>query len=482
MVPRCRSSASVPALAARMPAAHRFAAYLLGACVLMAGLALSSRGAYAETTPRPTRGDIQVRKVLSTTAASVPTRLARDPRGGALYLLRLNGNIFRINVSAGTLTLAYGAAAHGLHNGQGFAIGPDGTMYVVGNADVTGMRTQATIAKGIPQPGAGRTWSILARTEPYPKSNTPYDHRANGIAIGPNGAQLFVNSGSRTDHGEVQSAGGLYPGLREVGLTGCILRLPTSGSNILLRNDRAWLKSNGYIYAEGTRNSFDLAFAPNGDLFGTENGPTSDASDELNWLRPGRHYGYPWRLGGGNNPQQFPGYNPANDKMLNPIFNAVRDGFWHNDPNFPPKPAIAMIEPILSRGPHADSFRDPVTGAIRDVSALGRGVRTFTAHRSPLGLVFDRTGALAPELRGDGFVLGWTTGDPAGDSVPGPFNDPGQDLLHLDLAKASGVYTLRATRMVGGFNNPVDAEIVGNVIYVLDYGGTQALWEVTLPQ
>jgi glucose/arabinose dehydrogenase len=449
---------------------------------LLAALGLLPPSAYAETTPLPTRGDIRVRKVLSTTAPSVATRLAKDPRNNVLYLLRRNGNIFRVNVAAGRLALAHGAAAHGLHNGQGFAIGPEGTMYVVGNSDVTGMRTQATIVKGVLQPNGARTWSILAQTEPYPKSNTPYDHRLNGLAVGANGASLFVNSGSRTDHGEVQSAGGLYPGLREVGLTACILRLPTSGSNILLRNDRAWLKSNGYIYAEGTRNSFDLAFAQNGDLFGAENGPTSDASDELNWLRPGRNYGYPWRLGGGNNPQQFANYDPADDQMLNPIFDAVRDGFWHNDPDFPPRPPIPMIEPIPNLGPDADSFRDPATGVIKDASALGQRVHTFTAHRSPLGLVFDRASALAPEFRGDGFVLGWTTGDPAGDSEPGPFNDPGQDLLHLDLVKVNGAYTLRATRIVGGFNNPIDAEIVGNVLFVLDYGGTQAIWEVTLPQ
>jgi len=64
----------------------------------------------------------------------------------------------------------------------------------------------------------------------------------------------MLNSGSRTDHGEVQSAGGIYPGVREVGLTACILKLPTNGNSIFLHNDRTWLKSHGYVFAEGTRN------------------------------------------------------------------------------------------------------------------------------------------------------------------------------------------------------------------------------------
>lgn len=436
----------------------------------------------AETTPLPTRGDIVVQKVLSTAGSTAAIRLARDPRDGALYLLRRGGGIFRVNLAAGTLAQVASPAAHGLQNAQGFAIGPEGNMYVVGNADVPGMRTQATVMRGRLQPGGTREWSVLARTEPYPKSNTPYDHRLNGLAVAPAGFTLFINSGSRTDHGEVQSAGGLFPGTREVGLTACILRVPTSANGIVLRNDRAWLRANGHLYAEGTRNSFDLAFAANGDLLAPDNGPTSDASEELNWLRPGRHYGFPWRFGGADNPQQFADYDPARDRLLNPIYEAVRDGFWHNDPTFPPRPAVKLVEPVASLGPDADSFRDPATGAIRDASALGRRLRTFTAHRSPLGLVFDRAGALAPEFRFDGFMLSWTTGDPAGDSVAGPFADAGQDLLHLDLRKSDGVYTTRATRIVGGFNNPIDAEIAGNVIYVLDFGGSRSLWAVTMPQ
>ncbi len=275
----------------------------------------------------------------------------------------------------------------------------------------------------------------MADTAGYPKNNTAYDHRFNGVVLSPRGDFIYVNSGSRTDHGEIQTANGLYPNTREVGLTTCIFRLPSNGQNIFLRNDRAKLKAKGYVFAEGIRNSFDMAFAPNGDLFGTENGPDRDMSEELNWLRPGLHYGFPWRLGGTDNPQQFPNYKPANDLLLDPNFHAVKQGYYRNDPTFPTRPNRTLTEPMPNFGSHADSFRDPRDGKVKDASALGRTLSTFTTHRSPLGLVFDVQRAMSSQFQGDGFMLSWTPGDPIGERVKGPFKDPSQDLLHLNLAK-----------------------------------------------
>src|SRR6185503_14347017 len=221
-------------------------------------------------------------------------------------------------------------------------------------------------------------------------------------------------------------------------------------SNLLLPNDEGALRSAGYIFAEGTRNSFDLAFAPNGDLFATENGPDRDMSEELNWLRAGRHFGFPWRIGGTDNPQQYPNYDPHTDRLLDGRTGAVALGYYHNDPTFPAPPAN-MIEPIINLGPDADRFRDPADGSIKDASALGQTLSTFTAHRSPLGLVFDRAGAMAVPFQNHGFVLGFTPGDPTGNSVAGPFNDPSQDILDLNLTKLGNTnYQTTTTRIVGG--------------------------------
>lgn len=427
---------------------------------------------------------IKIRLVLSTAVPSGPNsvRIARDPRNNDLYYLKINGDIYHVNLAPGagsTATRFYGAADHGLSMSvEGFAMGPDGTMYVSGNTRTNNNTANwVRISKGVVS-GAGRTWTTLAQTQPYPLSRTAYDHLANGLVVSPDGQWLFANFGSRTDHGEIESTSGVYPNLRETGLTAKILRLPTTGQNLVLTNDLTTLKSAGYVFAEGTRNAFDLEFAPNGDLFATDNGPDRDMSDELNWIQQGNHYGFPWRMGGADNPQQFPGYNPASDHLLDPRYGAVQAGTYKNDPTFP-SPPTSFTEPVINLGPNANSFRSP-DGSIQ-ASTNGQTVSTFTAHRSPLGLVFD-AGALAAPYAGHGFVLGWTQGDPNGNGVAGPFKDAGQDLCDLKLTKLGDTnYQAQVTTIVRGFSNPIDAEIIGNKIYVIEYGGFQGIWELTFP-
>ena len=114
-------------------------------------------------------------------------------------------------------------------------------------------------------------------------------------------------------------------------------------------------------------------------------------------------------------------------------------------------------------------------------SDTGRSLGTFTAHRSPLGLVFDVRNELPGAFRGESFILGWTPGDPNGDGVAGPFLDAGQDLLRLGLTRSGDAYSIRATRLVCGFLNPMDAEIASGKLYVLEYGGNGSVWEIDLP-
>ncbi|MEH2136218.1 PQQ-dependent sugar dehydrogenase [Nostoc sp.] len=458
--------------------------YFIAAKALLFTILILNYGANAvNAAPQSLRADIKIRLILNTLSDSPSVRIAKDPRNNTLYYLKRNGEIYRVNLGSSTNTLVYNSSNHNIGETQGFAIGPNGTIYLVGNADLVNNQTKAIIVKGEIQSGTQqRIWSILAKSAGYPKSKTAYDHRFNGVVVSPDGSFIYVNSGSRTDHGEVQSSDGLYPNTREVGLTACILRLPSNGKNLFLANNRATLKTAGYIFAEGIRNTFDMAFAPNGDLFGTENGPDRDMSEELNWLRLGGNYGFPWRIGGTDNPQQFPNYNPANDRLLDPRFNAVQKGYFRNDPTFPIRPNVTLIEPIPNLGPDADSYRDPVDGKVKDASVLGQSFSSFTAHRSPLGLVFDTQGVMSPEFNRDGFMLSWTPGDSTGETVAGPFKDPSQDLLHLNLTKVGTTnYKFNATRIVKDFSNPIDSEIIGNKIYVLEYGGNEGIWEVTMP-
>ena len=87
---------------------------------------------------------------------------------------------------------------------------------------------------------------------------------------------------------------------------------------------------------------------------------------------------------------------------------------------------------------------------------------------------------MAPPYKGSGFVLR-IGGSIA--SLINSFEDPDQDLLHIDLEKTPNGdnYQARVTRLVGGFDSPIDAEIVDNRIYVIEWGNTRGLWEVVLP-
>ena len=414
--------------------------------------------------------DVPIDDIL---AASI---FGRDPTTANRYVLKTtNGDITLVPEGA-----VYTAADHGFIRPSALFIDADGTFYVLKRIDLS-IYNIATITKGEVDPSSGeRTWFTLAETAPYERCDCIYNHEVNALIVSPDNRSLFINSGSRTDHGEIQDGDGHFPGLRETALTAIILRVPTAARDLVLPNSRYELLDQGFLYAEGLRNAYDFAFAPNGDLFTTENGPGRDMPEELNWLRQGHHYGFPWRMGLDDTPQQFPDYDPATDFLLSPRSTAVREGYYHNDPTYPPPPR-SFTDPVINLGPDADAYRDPADGRIKDASEEGVRFGTFTAHRSPLGLVFDVDHALAEPFRGDGFTLSWTRGDPDGDSVNGPFNDPSQDLLHLDLAKVDDNYEARVTRIVGGFSNPIDAEIIGNRLYVIEWSGKRGLWEIVLP-
>jgi len=432
------------------------------------------------------RSDIGAREVLSGIDGGV--RVARDPGSGKLVYLTGDGRVFGVSLATGSdssskilvdATQIMADTDLVPSSFQGMAFAPNGDLYVVAN--VSSGRTN----RGIVRRGRGvepRTWGTFAQTEPYPDSNTPFDHHFNGIVVSPDGGWVYLASGSRTDHGEVQDNGGVFPGIREVPLTSSIFRLPASGSELLLVNDEAALAAAGYRFASGLRNSFDPEFGPGGELFAGDNGPDADYSDELNVVRAGGRYGFPWRLGAENNEQQFASYYPVrkadgtwSDPRLHSGFTAVDKGLYENDPTFPAAP-VGLVDPILNHGPDADQFRDPKTGNALDASALGATISTFTAHRSPLGLSFDLSGALCGDFKNSAFILSWGAAQPV-------FSDQGSDLQLLTLTSNSteNRYHVSTRQLVTGLANPIDSVLVGNKLYVLENGGGGHLWEFSFP-
>ena len=427
--------------------------------------------------PKALRSDIQIRKIIETGGGIV--RMKRDPSTNTIYYMTNKADIYQLIVKPGNAsgkdkpyTLAkIGGNPDLIASGMAFA--PDGTLYVMGNVNADNTAT-AYVYKGKLDASGKRVWTTLVSTAPYQKSNTQFDHAFNGIVISPDGKYLYMNSGSRSDHGEVENAKGAFPDVREVPLTSAIFRVPTDTDNQVLPNDEAELKSKGYMFADGTRNTYDLAFGPNGDLFGADNSPDADYPDELNWLQEGHHYGFPWRFSTMDNAVRSPDYDPAKDKLLQPDFFAVKNHLYIKEPNFPAPPAgVTFTDPIANVGPDADVMRD-ADGKGVDASDLGKSIASFTAHRSELGLVFDTAGELGGDLKGDGLIVSWG-------AAAGTLGDEGRDLLHLKLTKTGDTYQATMTQLVVGFDHPIDAALVGKNLYVLDWGGKGTIWEVTLP-
>ena len=427
---------------------------------------LSCLGGIAMAQPFPLRGDISIRRIF--TVENDCVRIARDLSTSKLYYVRANGGIYEFNPDSSTKTLRYSSTNHKVTVAQGFTISYDGTFFLVGNP-TQGSNNIGIVVRGKVQ-SVVRVWDTVAITEPYPQSLTGHDHLFNAIEVTPDHQYLIVNSGSRTDHGDTAR---VLNGGREYPITSALFKLPYNTRNILLRNNQDSL--NPYLYADGVRNAYDMAFAPNGDLFAIDNSDVADHDEELNWIREGHHYGFPWRISTDDNPQQFSNFNPNTWYLLN-----IVDHSYFNDPAFPPKPAgIIFTDPIRNVGPDADHFRD-TNRTVRDASTLGRTLGTFTSHSSPLALVFDFDSVVTSEFAGHGFVMSYNDSSA---TKFAPFHEPGEDLLHLELTKivAEDRYEAHVTRIAQGFHYPVDAVMVRNKIYVVENGAGSSLWEVTLP-
>ena len=420
------------------------------------------------STPQLLVNDVTLRKV--TTVPDYSVRLSHNKSNDLFYFLTTRGELFELDIETGSQRLIADSNDHQIGESQGLEISDSGLIFISGtNKDRQSATNEGKISKGINQDGQW-IWENVLTTEKYPLSNTAFDHNFNAIVLSPDQKTLYVNSGSRTDHGEVHSVDGLYPNTREVALTAKLFQVSADTADLILLNDYEFLKTNNFIYAEGLRNTFDLAFDKDGNLFGTENSGDRDDSEELNLLEEGKHYGFPWLMGGNLTPMQFIGYNVNEDPYVSKSSTAYRGGFFYNDPNYPlPPDSLKFVEGLINIGPDADRKRESDSN-IYDASDNGLEIRTFTSHRSPLGLVFDKTSSLGGNYTDDGFVLGWTGSDHS--DLLSRLSDQGKDMFHLTLIPDDEEkFKVLVTRIASGFKNPIDAEIVDNKIYVMEYTG-----------
>lgn len=411
-------------------------------------------------------------------------RLCLDPVSEDFFYNNMRGDIFRIYRDQDSLynEKVYTVEDHGVESLQGMYF-LDSSIFLVGNKFYNNNRaTKGIVMRGKLGAEEKYVWDTLAITEVYGKPKTLYSHEFNGITADTEGRYIYVNSGARTDHGEVQDNDGLFPGLRESNLTACVFRLPADGKDIILKDDLDFLKRNGYLFADGVRNAYDLDFSPAGHLFAVSNSSDYDHPEDMFWLREGHHYGFPWRMGNTDNPQQYPDWdpNPEKDPFINPTAYAYTHKYFKNDPDFPKKPEdLEITLPVMNYGPDANTYRDVASGEVVDGDDTGEPVGTFTAHRSPLGLFFDQDSLLAAPYRGDGFVLGYSFGENS--PLMRRLSSLGGDLLHMKLEYKPDInnYIVHCYRIIEGFRGPTDALMIANTVYVIETSGM--IWKITLP-
>ncbi len=404
------------------------------------------------------------------------TKMAYDPVGKLVVVITQAGEMssfdphLALPTTAATtpVTTVAPYASGYMPNGdykdhRGIAFDKDGNLYVL--AAQGGANVGVNIKKGAPGAGGGaRTWTTLVTTSMgFQNGGTDYDHTFSSIAISADGQTLYFSSGSRTEHGEPEA------NLREVPLSSAIFKVsavtPTD-----LKNDEAALQP--YLFADGVRNTFDLAFNAEGDLFGAENGPDIDLPDEVNFLEQGKHYGFPWRFGDTDNPVLDPAYLPAGDKRLNTGYGSVKNGSYKYDAMFPAKPATPFTDPIKNLGPAANVGR---VDRNAEAAPAAAGLAGITGHRSPLGLSFDASSALCGEYYKAGFLLSY------GALIGSALGDAGEDLLLLTMKKEGGVYTMNAKQLAKGIKTPMDSVLIGNKLFTAGYGTTSAIFVFVLP-
>lgn len=461
---------------------------LLTVLVLSAAIlnAQNTRTSKALVPPVALRPDIKVEHVMAVAPKSV--RILYDESTKAVYFTCYDGEVYRIKNIHAENPLAEKILSvddHGIPRLQGAAIYKN-TLFLTGNTKVNnGLGNKGRMVRYDLKPNQKPVMSVVFNTVEYGTNRTVFDHGWNALEISPDGKYIFVNSGARTDHGEVQDNNGAWPNARNGALTSKVFRFPIDSKDLLLPDDEVKLKADGYIFADGIRNAYDLAFDGAGNLFGVSNSSDYDHNEDMFWIRQGHHYGFPWVVGGIENPQQYPDWqpNPDTDPFIPRSAHAWAVRYFRNDPDFPKIPAGVKFSPgIQNLGPDANEYRGH-SGKILDGDLTGVTVSTFTPHSSPLALFFDSKKNLSKDLRGDGFTFRYSLG--ARSALMKPFTDQGADLLHLDLSYDKGTdnYFVKTKRIVEGFNGATDAVMIKNNVFVIEYGAAGGnIWKISLPR
>ncbi len=350
-------------------------------------------------------------------------RMTGDRAGKVVYLLAQNGGVFALDPASGALTKIIRAADY-LEAGRGdvmtlgITLGPDGALWISSNQkltkdvpvytnEVTIWRTDQVVDGHPAQPVR---WTSFR----YPQGVGGFNHGVSHLAFGPDG-MLYVSSGSRTDGGEIRGDEH-FAQVHEVDTTACLLRFDPKAQN-----------PQGEVIARGIRNAYAFAWDGAGNLFTFSNGPDYDAGEEMDFIEPGRHYGFPY---------QFEDW-PVQPHFPYPHTPAAPDG-------------VTFTHPVENIGP--DGGFQP-----------GKIARTFTPHSSPGGTIWCGE-EFAPPLRGSFLMTRY------GNLLAKP-QDSGFDVLTVrPHRRDDGTWEAAVHTVLAPLGRPLDAHALpGGKALILEY-------------
>lgn len=296
----------IPAPAPRRKASQR--PFLLTSAL---GLSLMAGLATAQITPVPVaEGDDSLFEMrVLTSGLSNPWAMQWGPDGKIWVTERNSAEITAVDPLTGVQTVlatiegVYTGAQHEgllglvLHPEMGQGTGNDVAFisYTVNNGKADAPDPSQQLVKLTYDAAAGTLGAPEVVMDGVPAWN---DHNAGRLAIGPDGKiywSLGDQGGNFGRNYMRPSLSQLLPTQAEVeagdhtSYTGKVLRLNLDGS---IPEDNPELEGvRSHIYSYGHRNPQGLAFGPDGTLYVSEHGPSSD--DELNVIVAGGNYGWP---------------------------------------------------------------------------------------------------------------------------------------------------------------------------------------------